>query len=133
CEGGPAGLEVVLDAAFGASDRGGDGEVVGELGQHLAVSLLDAFERLADLEVQPGAADPRDAVVDDSAHELMREAAAGRRPGQRLDEPGSNRLLESRGEASRYEPGRAGKHAKLEAWPGHGGKLEQPAGLGGQA
>ena len=56
----------------------------------------------------------------------------GSRLGQLLDEPGPNRLLERGGEPRRFEPGGFGKHAQLEARPGDGCQLEQPARLGGQ-
>ena len=112
CEGRPAGSKVVVDAAFGACDSGGLGEVVGERGQHAGrICLVDALQRLADLEVELPAADAGDAVVDGSAHELVGKAAGGSRLGQLLDEPGPNRLLERGGEPRRFEPGGFGKHA----------------------
>ena len=87
---------------------------------------MRALERLADAEVQLGAADAGDPVVDGAAHELVREAAGGRRPGQLLEQ--SRLAVASSTAASErapVEPGGLGEDAQLEPRPGDGRQLEQ--------
>ena len=119
--------QVVVDGALDAVRRGGEREVVGELGQDAArIARVDALERLADAEVELGAADAGDPVVDGAAHELVREAAGGRaaRAAPRRSRP---RIASSSAASKRalVEPGGLGEHAQLEPRPGDGRELEQ--------
>ena len=67
-----AGEQRVLHRALGPVDRRGGGEVVGEIGDPRPVAGV-ALERLAHAQVQLGAPQPRHAVVERPAHELVGE------------------------------------------------------------
>ena len=80
--------QVVLDGALRADERGGEREVMGELGQHARqVGGVALLERFADAQVELRQAHARDPVVDRATDELVREAARGRRRGHLLDDP----------------------------------------------
>ena len=89
------------------------------------VGCVDALERLADAEVELGAADAGDPVVDGAAHELVREAAGGRRLGQLLEARCGSPRSTRGDERAPVEPGGLGEDAQLEPRPGDGRELEQ--------
>ena len=99
--------------------------MVGQVGEHTPVPrLVDRLQRLGDAEVQLGAAQDTQPVIQRAAHELVREAVGQRREGQLLDDPAAHRRfqgvdpleLDGRGSAQDVE---------LELGAGDGGQLEQ--------
>ena len=82
---GAGGEQVVLDRAVRRAERRGGREVVREVGERAARAAAARLERLADAQVQLGAARPGEPVVERAAHELVAEAPAApvrRRPGR---------------------------------------------------
>ena len=127
------GAEVVVDRALDAGDRGGEREVVGELGQDAGrIGRVDALERLADAEVKLGSADPDDPVVDGAAHELVREAAGRRRLRQLLDDPGPDASSTAAASASRSSPAASASTRSSNRGPGDGRELDGRGRLGSQ-
>ena len=106
--GGVRGEQVVLDRALRAADRRRRGEVVGEVGERARVGRRgERLDRLADAQVQLGAPEPAQPVVQGAPHELVREAVREPRRRHLLDHPAPHRRLE-RVEPRRAPPARRG-------------------------
>ena len=110
--------------ALGPVDRRGGGEVVGEIGDPRPVAGV-ALERLADAQVQLGAPQPRHAVVERPAHELVGELEGELPRRDLLDHPVRDRLLQRRAGTA--------DDRQIELVPGDGGELEDVDGRRVQA
>ena len=119
-----AGEQRVLHRALGPVDRRGGGEVVGEIGDPRPVAGV-ALERLAHAQVQLGAPQPRHAVVERPAHELVGELVGELPRRDLLDHPVRDRLLQRRAGAA--------DDRQIELVPGDGGELEHVDGRRVQA
>ena len=121
-DGRPRGEHVVLDAARGAAERRGRGEVVREVGQRRGPSAAGrALERLADPQVELGAPHPGQPVVQRPPHELVGEPVGEPGRGELLDHPAADGLVERREQLGLVEAGRAADDVELELrarpWP----------------
>jgi hypothetical protein len=121
--------EAVLDGPRGPAERRGRREVVGEVGEVARrARRRRRLERLGHAEVQLGAAQRADAVVERAADELVREAIGQAAARDLLDDPARHGLVERRGHGGVVERRRAQEEVELELAAGHGGELEE---LGG--
>ena len=108
-----------------SDDGGREGEMVGELGQNAGgLGPVDALECLAHEEVELGAPDDGDPVVDRPSHELVGEPTRPRRLRQLLEEPVADGGLDGADQCVPFEPGRLSENAQLELPPGYGGDLD---------
>ena len=103
--------------------RGGR-EVVGQLSGPVSAVPVSVLERLADSEVQLGAPQPGDPVIQRPADQLVREPV-GQLPRRHLDDHAvGDRLLERRVELG-VGDSRRRDHRQVELLSGDGGELDQ--------
>ena len=123
----PGRAHVVLDAALDSAERRGRGEVVREVGDG---ARARALERLADAQVQLGAPDRRQAVVERAADELVREPVGQPARRKLLDHAARDRLVQ-RGQ--QLGVGHRAQHVELELGARRRRQLQQVGGRRPQA
>ncbi len=107
--------------------------MVGQAGEQATLPRpIDCLQRLGDAQVQLGAAQNAQPVVQRAAHELVREAVGQRGEGQLLDHPAAHRRFEGV-DPLELDGGRQAQDVELELGTGDGGQLEQVPGRGIQA
>ena len=95
--GGACCPHVVIDRPRGVADRAGGSEVVGEVCQRARVRTgVLRLDRLADPQVKLRSANPREAVPDGPANQLVREAIHEPESRHLLDQPVPDGLVERR-------------------------------------
>jgi hypothetical protein len=131
--GGPRGPHVVLHGALRRADRCGRREVVREVRERAARPLLGALEGLGDAQVELGAAQPGEAVVERAAHELMREPVAQPVRRKLTDHAAADRLVEGGEQVGLAQAGSPAHDVEAELRPGGGRELQEVRGRGRQA
>src|SRR5262249_41732740 len=86
--------EVVIDRQLAVAERGGGGEVVGEVGEHPSRLLVRYGDRVAHEQMQLRATVCGEPVIDRAPDELVCEAVGERRPRNFLEHAAANRIVE---------------------------------------
>ena len=99
--------------------------MVSQAGEQAAARrLVDRLQRLGDTEVQLGAAQNAQPVIQGASHELVREAVSQCGEGQLLDHPAAHRRFECV-DLLELDGRRPAQDVELELGAGDGGQLEQ--------
>ncbi len=101
--------------------------MVGQVGKHAPTPrTCERLQCLGDAQVQLGAAQDAQPVVQRATHELVREAVRQRREGQLLDHPAAHRWFQ-RVDPLELDGRGVAQDVELELGAGNGGQLEQVA------